>query len=411
VKPHLADQARRAPKILLTHTLHWPNAARLATSFHDIGCDVQVLCRKTHPALKLRSVRRGYLYNPFAPLRSLRVALEEADPDLVIPCDDQAVIELHQLYNVIGRSRYSSRRIRELIECSLGRPESYESVITRSHLATVAGSAGALLPPTEVVASETQLRDWLCREGFPAVLKADFTSGGSGVMVIHNERTAADGFRKLSRRSSLARAHGALGLKFDPYLVRQRLLGVKPKLSVQSLIRGKLANCAVACWQGKVIAGIAVEVLATQNPTEHATVVRVVAGREMLGVAELIVNSLGMSGFCGFDFVIEDNSGRAFLIEINPRATQINHLALGEGRNLPAALRARIADEPIHSGRAVTDEKIIALFPQEWLRDPQSKFLNDNYHDVPKEPELLKYYSKPKPKIRHYMDGLRKVSC
>jgi hypothetical protein len=380
------------PRVLITHTLLWPNAARLVTAFDGVGCRAQVLCRRSHPALRLSSLERGYIYNPFAPLRSLRTAIEEANPDLIIPCDDQAVVELHQLYNAPVGSRLSSRRIRDVIERSLGKSKNYEPVVTRSELTTIAMAAGVRVPSTEVIATITQLRRWLCREGLPAVLKADFTSGGDGVAIIHNKKELAAGFKKVANRQSFIMAVGALGLKFDPHLLRQRLLGPKPKLSVQTLVFGKLANCAVACWHGTVIAGIAVEVVATQNPTAHATVVRVVDGREMLEAASRIVNYLGMSGFCGFDFVIEETTGLVFLIEINPRATQINHLALGKGRNLPAALRARVTGEPIDSGPAVTDRDVIALFPQEGLRNQDSNFLMTDYHDIPSEPELLRFY-------------------
>jgi hypothetical protein len=39
----------------------------------------------------------------------------------------------------------------------------------------------------------------------------------------------------------------------------------------------------------------------------------------------------------------------------------------------------------------VTENDVIALFPQEWLRDPQSPFLRTAYHDVPwHESEFLR---------------------
>jgi hypothetical protein len=39
----------------------------------------------------------------------------------------------------------------------------------------------------------------------------------------------------------------------------------------------------------------------------------------------------------------------------------------------------------------VTDNDTIALFPQEWIRDPASSFLRSAYHDIPwEEPELIR---------------------
>jgi hypothetical protein len=100
---------------------------------------------------------------------------------------------------------------------------------------------------------------------------------------------------------------------------------------------------------------------------------------------------LNLSGLHGFDFMLEGETGSAHLIEINPRATQIGHLALGPGRDLPAALYSAFSGEPVHAAPKVTENDTITLFPQEWMRDPASSFLASGYHDVPwEEPELLR---------------------
>jgi hypothetical protein len=93
-----------------------------------------------------------------------------------------------------------------------------------------------------------------------------------------------------------------------------------------------------------------------------------------------------LSGLWGFDFVLQAGSGLAYLIEVNPRATPICHLALGPGRDLPAALLAAL-----HSGSAAEarptriDGELVAMFPGEWQRDPASPFLRCAHHDVPWE--------------------------
>ena len=75
---------------------------------------------------------------------------------------------------------------------------------------------------------------------------------------------------------------------------------------------------------------------------------------------------------------------------MNPRATQMGHLALGEGRDLAAALRAAASGEQVRRTSSVTDKDLIALFPQEMQRDPKSPLLNEAYHDVPwEEPDLV----------------------
>jgi hypothetical protein len=89
--------------------------------------------------------------------------------------------------------------------------------------------------------------------------------------------------------------------------------------------------------------------------------------------------------------MLETSTGKAHLIEINPRATQVGHLILGEGHDLPAALYAAVTGQAIHARPKVTDKTVIALFPQEWMRDPDSPFLQSSYHDVPwDEPGLIR---------------------
>src|SRR5438094_7507075 len=106
---------------------------------------------------------------------------------------------------------------------------------------------------------------------------------------------------------------------------------------------------------------------------------------------ERMVRRLNLSGVHGFDFLLEAHTGNAYLIEINPRATQVGHLALGPGRDLPAALYATLAGKAVESAPKATEKDTIALFPQEWMRDPESAFLRSGYHDVPwEERELVR---------------------
>jgi ATP-grasp domain len=384
------------PKVLVFHTLNWPNAARVALAFRHSDCIVYALALRGHPLHRLSAVARGCTYRPFAPLRSLQGALATTDPDLIVLCDDGAVTQLLRLYYHMQESAQLARRIRALIERSLGNPDSYRLVAARSNLASIAASAGVSVPQTNVVSTLDEVEQWLGREGYPAVLKTDYSWGGRGVTVISSVQEAARAFRKAMGPLETARAVKRALWDREPELLRQRLHGRKPVLSLQRFVEGRPANYAVACWKGETMAGFGVEVLASLGATGNATVVRVVDNREMRETSSRVVRHLGISGFCGFDFILEKSTNRACLIEINPRATQINHLSLGPARDMPGALRARVANEPLREARAVTEGDTIALFPQELRRDPGSRFLLTAYHDVPDEaPELVQAYAAP----------------
>ena len=118
---------------------------------------------------------------------------------------------------------------------------------------------------------------------------------------------------------------------------------------------------------------------------------RLIDNADMSAAAEKMVRRLNLSGVHGFDFMLEEQTGNAYLIEMNPRATQVGHLALGSGRDIPAALYAALSGKDVQPAPKVTENDTIALFPQEWIRDPESPFLRSAYHDIPwEEPELIR---------------------
>jgi hypothetical protein len=228
------------------------------------------------------------------------------------------------------------------------------------------------------------------RFGFPAVLKADGTSGGVGVRIVRCPEEAERGFRSLKAPPLAIRAAKRAILDGDRTLMLPSLLRKRRVVSVQTFIRGREATIAVACWQGLILASISVEVLNTWKPGGPASVVRLIDNAGMVAV-EKMVSCLGLSGLCGFDFMIEDSTEHAYIIEMNPRSTQICYLPLGVGRDLPAALYSTLSGEPLREAPSVTAGDIIALFPQEWQQNPASEFLRSAYHDVPwAEPELVR---------------------
>jgi hypothetical protein len=161
-------------------------------------------------------------------------------------------------------------------------------------------------------------------------------------------------------------------------------------VNAQEFVAGREATSAVACWQGAVLASLHFEVLNKRDSAGPSSVLRLIDNAEMSAAAETMVRQLNLSGMHGFDFMLENHTGNTYLIEINPRATQVGHLTLGCGRDLPAALYAAVSGNALHAAPKVTENDTIALFPQEWMRDPESVFLRSGYHDVPwDEPELL----------------------
>lgn len=375
------------PRVLIAATLRWPLAARLAIAFRALNCPVQAWCQPGHPLEKTRAVERIHHSSTLAPQRSLRVAIRAAAPDLVIPCDDDAAIHLHGIHQ---RSDGGSEPLRRLIERSLGTPASCALATTRGELMRLAQGAGLRVPVTAQLRTPGDLDAWGACGGFPAVIKIDRSWGGLGVTVVRDLAQARAALHRATHPSAL-RALSRWLLRRDPSGLLRRLAGAQPGVTIQTYISGRPANRAVACWRGEVLAGINVVALRTLTPTGPASVVRVVENAEMADTARRLVRVLGLSGFCGLDFVVETSSGAAWLIEVNPRATPVCHLGRETGQDLPAALRARLLGKPTPASTKAIRAEPIALFPGELCRDPASPFLRASFHDVPwGESELVR---------------------
>lgn len=389
---NIPENSRRtaAPGILLTATLRWPIAARLAIVFADMGCRVEAVCPRQHPVTRTRAIGRIYPYAALSPLVSLRAAIDTAAPDLIIPCDDNAAVHLHRLYVHAGKEGPSANALRVLIARSLGTPGACALATSRGRLMALAAEEGVRIPESAIVGARGELHAWLSQHGFPAVIKADCTWGGQGVSIVRNHEEAQRAFGLMKSRPAIVNAAARMLRDRDPSCLLNALKEARRTVTLQKYIPGTPANRAVACWQGQVLAGASVEAIRTQHPTGPATVVQVIENPEMSEAVYRLMRRLGVSGLWGVDFVLDASTGAAYLIEANPRATPISHLPLGAGHDLPAALYAQLAGTPPRTTPATIDQDVIVMFPGEWHRDPASPYLRSGYHDVPwDEPGLI----------------------
>jgi hypothetical protein len=375
----------------LATTSSWYPTARLAMALAGAGCEVDTVCPVGHPLRRTRSFRRAHVYRGLAPLRSFAQAIAKTQPDLIVTGDDLATRHLHSLHARQLRDGKAGSPMAALIERSLGAPESFPFVDARAALMDLAQQEGVRVPPTQVIRNSGELKQWVKGMGLPVALKANGTSGGNGVRIVRTLAEAELAFEQLQAPPSLARAVKRALVNHDKTLVWPALLRHKRVVNAQAFVNGREATSTVVCWKGVILAGLHFEVVNKTSSAGHATVVRLIEHPEMAASAEAMVRRLQLSGMYGFDFMLERGTENAYLIEINPRSTQVGHLALGPGRDLPAALYSVLSEKAVEPAPKVTDKDTIALFPQEWIRDPQSAFLQSAYHDVPwDEPSLMR---------------------
>jgi hypothetical protein len=379
------------PTVLIATTARWFPTTRLAMALAKAGFAVEAVCPAGHTLGRTGAVDRIHTYHALTGLASFASAITVATPDLIIPADDLATRHLHELHKRERINRRSGTQICELIERSLGAAEGFETVYARTSFMQIAHEEGVRSPKTEIIVNIRDLTKWVARMGFPTVLKANGTSGGDGVKVVNTVEEAEHAFRKLQAPPLIARAIKRAVVDQDPTLVWPSLFRQRFVVNAQAFVAGREATSTIACWKGRVLASLHFEVLKKARSTGHATVLRLIEHPELSDAAEKIARRFKLSGLHGLDFMLEAHTGNAHLIEINPRTTQVGHLALGLERDLPIALYAALTGREIQPAPKITENETIALFPQEWARDPKSEFLQSAYHDVPwEEPQLIR---------------------
>jgi carbamoylphosphate synthase large subunit len=278
--------------------------------------------------------------------------------------------------------------MRSLIERSLGSKDAYPLIRSRAAFLQTAAELGIRVPATKAVASEKDLEGW--RGDGPEVLKMDGTSGGNGVAVVCSEADALAEYRKLSRGSRAGTAWKRLLINRDPLALWFWRRRDTASVTIQEFIQGRPANAMLACWNGELLGIVTVEVLAARGATGGATVIHPAQNEEIERAARMLARRLGLSGFHGLDFVVERTTGAAYLIELNPRCTQLGHLRVPGQGDLAGAISAKLRDEPAPAPKDCIQGSTIAFFPQAFNLNPKSCYLRCGYHDVPwEEPALV----------------------
>jgi hypothetical protein len=278
-----------------------------------------------------------------------------------------------------------------LIENSLGAPENYPVVDSRYELLNTAAELGIHVPKMLRVGKPGDLEYWHGNVAAAAVLKVDGESGGNGVRVCRSLDESLAAWRGLRVPCGAITAWKRLAVDRDPLALWMRRRQIEREVLVQEFIPGRPANSMLVCWRGELLSMVSVVVVAAQGPTGAATVVRVIKNDRMKKAAELLVSQLKLSGFYGLDFVMESGTGVPFLIEMNPRCTQLGHMELVGKGSLAGVLSSVLHGEPQSEVQNPVRGDTIALFPQALeAGDACRPYIESSYHDMPlDEPRLI----------------------
>ncbi len=391
--------ANDAPKrILIFATTHWVSTARLAMSLAAFACRVDLLAPPNHPALATDAVAAHHRYWPLMPMRGLRRALRVSGPDLLLVADELSFLlveELSHWASTTGGAEAAG--VLALLQRSFGSIDCLPLTRSRMALLSAAAAAGTPIPPTMALRDKANL-DQLAREmPGPWMFKADATWGGFGVRKVCDASHLSPTWKHLQQPLNLLQSlkRGWRGKEWGHLHVW--LGGSKREVIAQKFIAGTERTGMAVCARGRLIAVACLAVEQVRYENGPASILRAVEDPAMLESIRRIAAATGISGFCGFDFMVSAETGEPLLLEMNMRPTQLAHLSLGAGRDLCAALlRALLQCEEAADRPNAAESGLVALFPQEILRDPQGLQLAQTFHDVPwAAPHLMRFAVAP----------------
>lgn len=350
------------------------------------GCDVAALCPRGHVLGDVAGIGALHVYRSRNSVAALERAVDAAAADIIVPCDDRAVWQLHDLH---------ARRpdLGRLIETSLGRPEAFPILRSRNGLMQLARDCGVRVPQTRALESPNDVRSWFHSCPGAAAVKVDGTWGGGGVQIVHTAEQALLALERFNAPERSGASWKRWLINRDPLAFWEARSAADRHISIQRFVPGRPANSMLAAWQGRLLGMVSVEVLCTQGKTGASTVVRVIRNAEMVRDAERLTETLGLSGFHGLDYILEEGTEAPFLIELNARCTQLGHLILPGQGDLAGLLCTQLGAR----GRATAqselpiDRDTIAFFPQALAWNPDSPYMQQCHHDIPwAQPALVR---------------------
>jgi len=275
-----------------------------------------------------------YLAGPLQFRHTIEFVMQDLSPDLVVPTDETSFQHLRALYAMRGKGGRLRSPIARAIAKSLGDPETCERVSSLAGLASLARDHGLPVPHAVEVKDEAALRSLLQSSPLPALLKSEGGWAGSCAETVHSCDEGIAAYRRVRGKAK-------------PWQERRDcdsdLMQPRPgAVWLQQHIGGVPVTRSVACRDGKVLAGSSAEPLKF-GPTLAAEITRYAALDDITaGLAKV----LNLSGIVGFEFILEQATGKPWLIGVKPYATPIAQLVAAGDSGLPDALYAGFAGVP-----------------------------------------------------------------
>ena len=385
-------------RILIIATTHWMSTARLAMALAELGCRVELMAPSAHPALATDAVSAHHRYWPMFPMSGLRRALGASRPDLLLLADELSFLLVEELAQwALATDSGEAEATLRLLRRSFGNLDCLPLTRSRKALLTAADTAGVSIPLTTALHAPEDLRRVAGEMPGPWMLKADSTWGGFGVRKVDSADRLTSTWKRLQQPLGMLQSikRGFEGKEWGH--LHLWLRGADREVIAQGFVEGIERTGMAVCAGGRVLAFACLQVEEVGYANGPASKLRVVTDGAMEDSMRRVAAAVGISGFCGFDFMLDAATGESYLLEMNMRPTQLAHLSLGPGRDLCATLVRELLGAAATMDRvSPVSNSLIATFPQHILNDPSGSRLAQAFHDVPwTAPQLVRRVAAP----------------
>jgi hypothetical protein len=202
----------------------------------ESGFEVSVCSPRGHSLALVEGLTGSYRLRRLGRSRSMLRAIRLAQPDIILPDDEQTLKALRRLYGRVVRS--SDAATAAVLARSLGDVDEWPSITSRAGLAHAAESLGVTAPRTDVVTSVADVCEWVDRNGLPLVLKTDGSWGGRGVAVVGRASALCDRWQRMAGPPAFPRSAKRLLVNLDTDPITAWLRRARPVVNSQKYVWG-----------------------------------------------------------------------------------------------------------------------------------------------------------------------------
>ena len=365
----------------------WIGISRLPCALKNAGADVYILCPKNSYIAKTRFFNVRGRYRTYTYSRSKLVYftilffLLRFKSDLIIPGDEEALFALQNLANILSNNPFLSGISRQIRQ-SIGEAEFDQVRLSKSLFMQACKQWRIRSPQNESLRTIEEAVGLAKQWGYPVVLKSNFGYGASGVSVCQNEAELIEAFLRFTKTSIISKLRAFLKSIF--FIIPQG-----DGLSLQRYIDGSIGLVPFIAYRGQILgANPMLKHRTYPGATGPSSVCKGIDSPEILEMVTQVCKSMRYTGFGSLDFIIDSETDKPYIIELNPRPVPTSHFG-------SKYCSVDLCDSLIKKmqGKFLPANKfrpfLVALFPNEKKRDPQSPFLKEAFHDVPYDDPAL----------------------